>query len=76
MDPAEYAVVPPILAVFSATITSNPSNDELKAAVIPADPDPRTRMSTLDGNCNFESFFKILIFLILIYQFLRTLINT
>ena len=49
MDPAEYAVVPQVLAVFSETITSNPSNDEVKAAVIPADPDLRTRMSTLDG---------------------------
>ena len=75
MDPAEYAVVPQIFGVFLEIITSNPGNDEVKAAVIPADPDPRTRMSTLDGNCNFESFIKILIFLILIYQFERTLIN-
>ena len=73
---AEYAVVPPILFVFSTTNTSNPIKDEVSAAVIPADPEPRTRMSTLDGNCNSASFFKTLIFLKLIYLLLRVLIET
>ena len=53
MEPAEYAVVPPILFVFSTTNTSYPIKAEVSAAVIPADPEPRTRMSTFDGNCNF-----------------------
>ena len=33
MEPAEYAVVPPILFVFSTTNTSNPIKAEVSAAV-------------------------------------------